>query len=407
MRKLVVYFIVLATAASIIGLHALPISPPSDPTSAIALFQSKLQFALNKYAQKFSGTGESYVEGSYFELGTYNSSHADNSYSTYAKDDGLDYCYYVQISVGGQNFNVLLDTGSSNLWIPSKDCTSPTCFMRNRFDSSVSSTFKLSNALWIIFYGFTGDSSVFGVVGQDDVEIAGVISEGQTFGLTIYETDDFMPYSFDGILGLGFDSLNTMAAPSLISNLILQQKIDPIFGIHLSHYLNFSDQSSITLGGVDQSKFRGEITFNPVINSYGFWQIDVDDALVDDEPIGFVGKNAITDTGTTLIYLPLADAEAIHELIPGSRLARSQYYFIIPCDNTAVVAFRFGGVDYEIPPVDLIFAAIGGNECISNIGVGAINGSDTWLVGATFLKNVYSVYDLEQRSVGFAFNADT
>ncbi|CAG8585398.1 7213_t:CDS:1 [Acaulospora morrowiae] len=399
MKRLIFYLISFAIVA-ILGVVTYPIT---DSSSAITFFRYRRMVALEKYAQKLQRT-ESLVQGSYVDLTEYNSSYAKTPSTAFAKDDSLDYYYYIQISIGGQDFNVLLDTGSSNLWIPNKDCTSSACVNHNKFDSSQSSTFKPSNYYWIIYYGISITSSVYGIVGQDTVKVAGLTSEDQTFGLAIYESDDFAPYSFDGILGLGLDSLNTMPAPTLVSALVEQNQIEPLFGIHLSHYLNFSDQSSITFGGVDESQFRGEITFNPVSNPAGYWQIDVDDVLVDNSPVGFTGKNAITDTGTTEIYLPLADAQAIHDLIPGSWLAPTKDFFIIPCDHSAVVAFKFGGVSYEMPAMDLIFYPIGGNECISNIAVGAINGSDTWLVGATFLKNVYSVYDLNRTSIGFAHN---
>ncbi|CAG8661808.1 793_t:CDS:1, partial [Racocetra fulgida] len=51
------------------------------------------------------------------------------------KDILIDITYYGAITIGKQEFNVLLDTGSSNLWIPNKDCTSAICQNHNRFDS--------------------------------------------------------------------------------------------------------------------------------------------------------------------------------------------------------------------------------------------------------------------------------
>jgi len=52
--------------------------------------------------------------------------------------------YYGPVSVGtpAQNFNVVFDTGSSNLWVPSKKCFSVACYLHKTYDSTKSSTYK-------------------------------------------------------------------------------------------------------------------------------------------------------------------------------------------------------------------------------------------------------------------------
>jgi len=257
---------------------------------------------------------------------------------------------------------------------------------------------KKKGVPWSISYG-AGTSS--GVTGQDDVEFAGVTAKKQIFGLAVQVSDDGISFIFDGILGLAFDSLNSMGkAPTLISTLINQHKIDPIFGIHLSHASNFDDQGTITLGGVDRSKFKGRITFSPLINNTGYWQTAADDIFVNGKPIGFSGKDAVFDTGTTFVTMPHADAAKVHKLIPGSIDIGS--VFLIPCDTKAKVAFKFGGVKYNIPSRDLILLPTGGKNCNSSIIVLDQLGPNTWILGATFLKNVYSVHDVKNRRFGLA-----
>ncbi|CAG8746411.1 33137_t:CDS:2, partial [Racocetra persica] len=176
--------------------------------------------------------------------------------------DNPDIAYYVKILIGNQEFTVQLDTGSSSLWVPNKDCTSSACKKHAGFDSSSSPTFKPEGNPWSIQYGI---GSASGITGIDSVKIGNFIADNQIFGLANQETDDFKQDVFDGILGLAFDNVNVLddGAPTLISTLINQNEIDPIFSFHFQHSSKSDDQGTFTLGGVDKSKFIGEITFNP------------------------------------------------------------------------------------------------------------------------------------------------
>lgn len=94
----------------------------------------------------------------------------------------LDAQYYGEISIGTppQNFGVVFDTGSSNLWVPSKECRlSPACYLHRYFDSSKSSTYMTNGTKFNITYG---SGAVVGFVGQDTTTVAGLKAEGSLFG---------------------------------------------------------------------------------------------------------------------------------------------------------------------------------------------------------------------------------
>merc|ERR1719228_1651200 len=61
--------------------------------------------------------------------------------------------YYGPMKAGtpGQQFNVIYDTGSSNLWIPAHNCSN--CGAKPKFDASRSHTYKADGREFKIVYG--------------------------------------------------------------------------------------------------------------------------------------------------------------------------------------------------------------------------------------------------------------
>ncbi|NXJ39309.1 PEPA protein, partial [Ciconia maguari] len=143
--------------------------------------------------------------------------------------------YYGTISIGtpGQDFTVIFDTGSSNLWVPSVYCASPACSNHNRFNPADSSTFIGTNDTLEITYG-TG--SMTGVLGYDIVTVADINVIDQIFGLSETEPGDFFYYTpFDGILGLAFPSISSAGATPVFDNMMMEHLVArDLFSVYLS-----------------------------------------------------------------------------------------------------------------------------------------------------------------------------
>ena len=121
----------------------------------------------------------------------------------------MDAQYFGEIGVGTppQNFTVIFDTGSSNLWVPSSKCYfSVACYFHPKYKSSGSSTYRKNGKSADIHYG-TG--AISGFFSEDHIRVGDLVVKDQEFieatkepGLT------FLMAKFDGILGLGFQEIS-------------------------------------------------------------------------------------------------------------------------------------------------------------------------------------------------------
>lgn len=118
-------------------------------------------------------------------------------------------------------------------------------------------------------------------------------------------------------------------------------------------------------------------------------------------------NNVVIDTGTTLIAVPKVFASAFYATVPGSQpvVIRGQSgLYSIPCDsNLEPIAFVFGGIVYNMNLEDFIFKPTAGGVCLGAFFVFESVSNIDWIIGAAFLKNVYSSFRfLPIPAVGFA-----
>ena len=297
----------------------------------------------------------------------------------------------------GETMYFLLDTGSSSTWVMGQGCTSSACKTHSTYGGSDSSSLKTGKDTFSIGYS-TGQVS--GSIVSDSVNLAG-LDVTMSFGVAATTSDDFNHYPMDGILGLSRSSQGQgMDVPTFMQvvqkNTLLKSNM---FGINLQRASDDSNDGEITFGSVDDSKFSGDLNYLDAVGDKTDWKIPADDILVDGKSVSVTGKNAIFDTGTSYMFMPPADAKAVFSQISGAEPGDDELWNI-PCDTTTSIALVFNKVGYQISPKDYVGPSVGGGLCYSHIiGLSAVD-DDTWLLGDTFLKNVYSVYDMDKDRIG-------
>lgn len=315
--------------------------------------------------------------------------------------DGTDVSYFAEVMFGSENktFILIIDTGSSDTWIPSSKCTSEACKVHSTFGSEDSDTLKITQKTFDIKYA-GGD--VMGTVVTDSVKFAG-FELLLSFGLASEVSDDFVNFPIDGILGLGFGDGSQQKVPTIMDELVDKGLIkSKLFGVALSRHGDEVNDGVINFGGIDSGLFEGDLTFTPSVSDQGLWELELDDFSVNGNALQLSGKTAIIDTGSSLVFVPPKDAMRIHSLIPGAEASGET--FSIPCNSDATLEFTFSGVTYKVQPIDYIGVEVVEKEsmCLSLILSRQIMDKDTWILGDLFLKNVYSVFDLENKRIGLA-----
>ncbi|XP_075706767.1 gastricsin-like [Rhinoderma darwinii] len=313
----------------------------------------------------------------------------------------MDTYYYGQISIGTppQNFLVLFDTGSSNLWVPSASCQSAACGNHNVFNPSQSSTYTSNGQQFTMSYG---SGSVSGVFGYDTVAVQGLTITNQEFGLTDTESGSSFYYSkFDGIFGMAYPAMSAGGATTAMQGMLQQGVLNnPIFSVYMG-----SQSGEVIFGGVDNSLYSGQILWAPVTQDV-YWQIGIDEFSINGQATGWCsqGCQAIVDTGTSPLTVPQQYMDTLLQSLGAQQGQNGE--FLINCNNVQnlpPISFTINGNQFPIPPSEYIIQ----NNGYCSVGVEVTylpsqNGQPLWILGDVFLRQYYSVYDMSNNRVGFA-----
>lgn len=310
--------------------------------------------------------------------------------------------YYGTMAIGTppQEFTVIFDTGSSNLWVPKVNCKNCGYWFINggksKYDSGRSSSFVKDGSDFHIQYG-SGD--VQGFFSKDSVTLADDITvTDQKFaevsnagGLGV----GYVMGKFDGIMGLGFEGLALGGATTVFKNAIDQGKVaQQMFAFDLGN----NKDGELTFGGYDDSKFTGEITWEN-LSEANYWKIDIEDISAGSFSSG--KTNGIVDSGTSLITGPSGEIMKIATSVGATPNLLGQY--TINCDTIDTLpdlTFKIGGKDFSVPGKDLVIQS--GGTCLFALMGMDIPTGPAWILGDVFMRQYYTIFDYGGKRVGFA-----
>ncbi|KAF8629088.1 hypothetical protein AX15_003580 [Amanita polypyramis BW_CC] len=329
-------------------------------------------------------------------------------------NQGSDSSYYGSLAIGTPPvaFDVILDTGSADLWVADTNCITG-CNGVPAFNPSGSSTFTNSSTTFQIAYG---SGRAAGTLGTDVVQMAGFSVSNQVFAVCDQVSSGLLTSPVSGLLGLGFDTIASSRATPFWQTLVSQGAWDePVMAFHLTRFGNASSSQtlepggSFTMGFTNSSLYTGNIEYIdlPVAGSY--WILPLGSLTVQGTSVSLPSGSAsyaAIDTGTTLVGGPSNIISQMYAQIPGSQPGSGSYegYYTYPCNTDVTVSVSFGnGSSWSISPEDFLLTKLSRSTCLGSFfELSTGSSAPNWIFGDTFLKNVYSAFRYSPPAVGFA-----
>ena len=342
--------------------------------------------------------------------------------------------YFADCTLGtpAQTFRLHIDTGSSDLWVNSPNSTfcqstQGSC-AGGTYDPSSSSSYKFVNGNFNISY--VDGTGALGDYVSDTLTIGGVSITDFQFGVGFEST------SSEGVLGIGYVSNEVQvnrgggqSYPNLPQAMVQGNLITTNA---YSLWLNDLDANtgSILFGGVNKDKYHGDLATIPIIKEFGAYlefiialtgvKITDGSSSTSLDSSSSLPTAALLDSGSSLMYLPNDITEAIYNNVDAVYDSQNGIAYVACslANNASTLDFDFSGQTIQVPYNELVLdigSSSGQPLTFSNgepaciFGIAPAQGAEP-VLGDTFLRSAYVVYDLANNEISLAqtnFNSTT
>ncbi|KAM0433491.1 hypothetical protein ACHAPT_004371 [Fusarium lateritium] len=331
-----------------------------------------------------------------------------NEVALQAQSTGLFYSIDVTMGTPGQVITVNLDTGSQELWVnPVCDKANDVAFCESFGHFEKSSTWTSINVTGGLVYG-TGYA--YYNYGYDFITIGSAHIKQQLFGVA-YDSSVVSV----GIMGVAPDLDGWNAPYPLVIDSMAQQKLIQSRAFSLDIRTADSDRGAVIFGGIDTRKYSGHLEKRPIIPAASspdgltrYWvhldgmSLTQDDGSKDAIFSQTNGYAVVLDSGYTISALPGPIFQKLLASFPTVQPGVGSYH-PVDCDVAKLkgtVDFTFGKTTIKVPYADFIWHNKG--SCY----LGAFQDDEFPVLGDTFLRAAYVVYDWDNENVWLANNED-
>jgi len=324
--------------------------------------------------------------------------------------------YISNITLGGQNIPVMLDTGSSDLWVTGSVPGSTDTGKSATLSYAVGQAGGDINTATLTFDNYTVDNQAYLLVTNTSSFSTNITTQG-----------------YSGLVGLGPNAgsvirqkVGDASGDSMLNRIFQQNKTTQNY---ITFLLNRLDDAGET--------FTGQITISEPVAGFenitsqpkmsvetvpGLTAADQHWQILSDKDKGVIGPDgqvikissivpkapdgqlvAVFDSGFTFPQVSRVTSDAIYGCVQGAQFNTEQQLWLVPCDQMLNISFNFGGVNYPIHPLDTVSDdfnmtdSSGNSICIGTFQpittAFSLLGSYDVILGMGFLRNTYTLLD--------------
>lgn len=213
-------------------------------------------------------------------------------------------------------------------------------------------------------------------------------------------------YHFDGIVGMGPMNVGYWVKhSSFVKNLFRQGELRRALFSFVLHEHSQNRQSYMILGGIDRSLYQNDLIWVPNISNY-YWTVQLTHVGFG-HTYGATKGRAVIDSGTSFMLVPRPVLAGIYQVTRAVQADGN--FYSVDCnliDALPTITLKLGkGIKLPLYPRNYIDRHEG--HCYLNFlpmdKEDSGNSEDPdWMLGASFLRAYYVVFDMETNHIGLA-----
>ncbi|CAO3600501.1 unnamed protein product [Absidia cylindrospora] len=337
--------------------------------------------------------------------------------------------YLITVGVGHpkQEFKLILDTGSSVLWVPSSKCSNTTCpgsSSVSLFDTSASSSYHREEGnIFDLSYGSGGCS---GESGEDSIFIGDTEIKQQKFGVADKVSEDLLTDGVNGILGFGpgitgqkFNSKGekwSTPMQHLLDNGNIKSNMFSIYFDNVDTKDGLETANGrLVLGGLPPHEYyTGEIQWANLFSEGKYkyyWAIKSEGMKVNNKRISG-NLRGIVDTGTTMTILAPEFGKRVISALKIVKYDQMNSLYYVDCKKISslpTLTFLLNGnielsltpEQYTAPSWQTSFWLVEDNQCPLYISTDVVTEFD-FILGQKFLEYHVAAHDIDNKRIGLA-----